>query len=293
MNRQEPSFFTTGAPTKEAEALLVTVITPTYNQAPYISACIESVLAQSHHNIEYLIYDACSSDGTGEIVARYLGDSRIVYCREPDTGQSNAINKGLDAAKGDIVCWLNSDDFFFDHDTLAKVCRAFTANAEIDIVTGDGYSAEENGALISPITVSDAAVISLRGVSLADYLLQPATFWRRNELRIDENLYFTMDWKFFLSMLRTGRSIFYVREYLAVYRLHKSAKTAHDSAKRKREVCEVLAFAGAGRAQTFWARMIYVLYWISEALHILALKKVARFINIAMYHLSIGRIFSC
>src|SRR3954464_6613987 len=109
-------------------ALRVTVITPTYNQAPYIAACIESVLSQSHRNIEYLIYDALSNDGTEAVVANYLSDTRIRYVRERDGGQSNAINKGFDAATGDIVCWLNSDDFFYDSTVLERVCAFFADN---------------------------------------------------------------------------------------------------------------------------------------------------------------------
>ncbi len=275
-----------------SESLCVTVITPTYNQAQYIAQCIESVLEQTHRNIEYLIYDACSTDGTDQVIAPYLRDTRIIYRREPDCGQANAINKGLDAAKGDIVCWLNSDDYFFDRDALAKVCAFFASREGVDVVTGDGYSAAADGTLIEPIAVSDASRISHRATSIADNFLQPATFWRRNELRLDESLHFVLDWKLFLSMHRTGRCFFYLPEFLAVYRLHDAGKTTQDSAARKREVCEILRFSGAGAMQRGWAWLIYRLYAMSEALRFPPIKMFARFVNIAMWYLSMGQIVS-
>jgi len=278
---------------RPVEALRVTVITPTYNQAPYIAQCIESVLQQTHRNIEYLIYDACSTDGTDRVIAPYLGDPRITYRREPDSGQANAINKGLDAAKGGIVCWLNSDDFFFDRETLAKVCGVFAACENIDVVTGDGYSASADGTLVAPIVVSNAARISHRATSIADNFLQPATFWRRNELRLDESLHFVLDWKLFLCMHRIGRSFFYLPQFLAVYRLHGAGKTTQDSAARKREVCEVLRFSGAGGVQQGWAWVIYRLYALSEALRFPPIKMFARSVNIVMWYVSFGRIVSC
>lgn len=278
---------------QNSEALRVTVITPTYNQAPFIAQCILSVLNQTHRNIEYLIYDACSTDGTDRIIESYLDDPRIIYRREPDFGQANAINKGLDIASGHVVCWLNSDDFFFDHETLAKVCRIFTDQEKVDAVTGDGYFAAADGSLTAPILVSDASRIGHRALSVADNFLQPATFWRRNEIRLDEDLHFVLDWKFFLAMYKTGRSFFYLREFLAVYRLHSVAKTAQDNAARKREVCEILRFSGAGAIVRGWAWLIYRLYAASESLRFPPIKMLARYANIAMFHLSRGRIFSC
>jgi len=281
------------AGSERADALLVSIITPTYNQAQFIGQCIESVLGQTHQRIEHIIYDACSTDGTETVLQSYVADPRITYRREADLGQANAINKGLAAAKGDIVCWLNSDDYFFDRDVLKKVCAVFAANGKTDVVAGDGYSANPDGTLIDPIVIADAARISHKATCIADNFLQPSTFWRKNELRLDERLYYVLDWKFFLDLYLTGRSFQYLPEYLAVYRLHDSGKTIQDSAARKREVCEMLEFAGAGTMIRAWALMIYRLYGFSEALRLPIIKKLARSINIAMWYATKGRIFSC
>lgn len=276
-----------------AASLLVTVITPTYNQGQYIARCIESVLEQSHSNIEYLIYDACSTDSTSDVIAPYLSDKRILYRREPDGGQANAVNKGLEIARGDIVCWLNSDDFFFDRDVLTKICRLFTINEKADVVTGDGYFAAPDGTLLDPILIKKAGRISYEATRIADNFLQPATFWRRNEIRLDESLHFVLDWKFFLDLYKAGDSFLYVSEFLAVYRLHHAGKSVQDNAARKGEVCEMLRYSGVGWIPRAWAWLIYRLYAVSEAWRMPVIKRLARSANIAMWYASLGRIFSC
>jgi len=160
-------------------------------------------------------------------------------------------------------------------------------------VTGDGYAAAADGTLTDPIVVGNASRISHRATRIADSILQPATFWRRNEVRLDKGLQFVLDWQFFLNLYRTGRSFFYLQEFLAVYRLHDGGKTVQDSAARKREVCEMLGFSGAGLVPRGWAWLIYRLYALSETLRLPAIKKFARGVNIAMWYASMGRVFSC
>ena len=275
-----------------SDDILVTVITPTYNQAKYIAACIESVLGQSYRNIEYLIFDACSDDGTEAVVGKYLGDARVRYVRERDNGQANAINKGLSQSRGDIICWLNSDDFFFDSEVLDKVCQIFAARSDVDVVTGDGYLAAEDGSLVSPLVVANPATLSAGGMATSYYIMQPATFWRRSELRLDENFIFAFDWKFFAQMFRECRPVYYLHEYLAVYRPHEASKTTQDNARRKYEGWLVLKFAGASPLQAGWAYLIYALYHASEKSRLPLLKSGAHFINRVMRVLSGGRIFS-
>lgn len=278
--------------TARGDDLFVTVITPTYNQARYIAACIESVLCQSHRHIEFLIFDACSNDGTQAIVEKYLGDPRIRYMRERDNGQASAINKGFAQSRGDIVCWLNSDDFFFDEKVLEKVCAVFAAHPDVDVVTGDGYMAAEDGSLMSPLVPADPATLSAKGMATSYYIMQPATFWRRSDLRLDESFTFAFDWKFFTAMFRECRSVHYLHDYLAVYRPHPQSKTTQDSARRKYEGWQVLKLAGATPLQAGWSHFIYVLYAASEKLRLPLLKSGAHFINRVMRVLSGGRIFS-
>ena len=105
---------------------LISVITPSYMQGKFIDACIGSVKRQSYDNIEHLIFDAQSSDTTDSVVKSHLGTYNLQYFSEPDTGQANALNKGLDRAKGDIVCWLNSDDLFHKRTRIGQDRRPFS-----------------------------------------------------------------------------------------------------------------------------------------------------------------------
>ena len=88
---------------------LFSVITPSFNQAPYLERCIESVLAQGTDDFEHIIFDNCSTDGTRDLLGKY---PHLRWTSEPDRGQSHALNKGFAAAKGRIFCWLNSDDAY-------------------------------------------------------------------------------------------------------------------------------------------------------------------------------------
>src|SRR5262245_55147361 len=108
----------------------MTVVTPSYNQAAYIRRTIESVLSQNVPGLEYLIFDAGSTDGTREILAEYQSRASIVI--EPDKGQADAVNKGLRSARGDVIGWLNSDDLYYDR-TCLRVLEEFAAHPQTDV----------------------------------------------------------------------------------------------------------------------------------------------------------------
>jgi glycosyltransferase involved in cell wall biosynthesis len=270
----------------------ITIITPTYNQAGYIRDCIRSIQDQRFGDYEHLIYDALSKDGTAEVVESFLTDPRIVYRRERDEGAADAINKGLEAATGDIVCWLNSDDAYFDPKVLARVVELFEDHPDVQVVTGCGYFMAENGRLISPCVMPDAARIGHDGMRRSDYFLQPATFWRRNALRLDASLGFCFDWKLFLDFYESGFSVLYVPEYFAKYRLQPASKTVLDGAARRGEVVRMLRYGGAPPAQIAWARFIHLCYRVSERTGFPGLRRSTRTLNTAAHFLTAGRIFS-
>ena len=97
---------------------LVSVVTPSYDQAEFIRETIESVRTQTYDNVEHVVVDGESTDGTTEILDEY---DHLQYVSEPDDGQSDAINKGFEMADGDVVAWLNSDDVFFDTEVIERV----------------------------------------------------------------------------------------------------------------------------------------------------------------------------
>ena len=133
---------------------LISIITPSYNQADFLEQTIRSVLAQENAQFEYLIVDGASTDGSVEIIENYAA-SLAWHISEADSGQACAINKGFARAKGEIIAWLNSDDYYLP-DTLAKVADLFAQHPEAGIVYGDVLSVDSRATrltckIINPI----------------------------------------------------------------------------------------------------------------------------------------------
>src|SRR5512140_333329 len=153
---------------------LVSIITPSYNQAAYLEQAICSVLDQDYAHIEYLVVDGGSTDGSVEIIQRYV--SRLAWwCSEKDSGQAEAINKGMQRAHGEIVAWLNSDDLYLPGAVAAAV-RTFAEHPQAALVYGDMRSVDGENRTIN--------LQRYRQLSLADLLCfeiigQPAVFMRR------------------------------------------------------------------------------------------------------------------
>ena len=113
----------------------ITIVTPVYNNVKFIEDCIKSVLNQKYPNLEYIVIDGGSTDGTAEIVEKYK-DKLAYYVSEKDRGQTHALNKGFAKASGDVLAWLNADEEYLPG-TLWKVGKAFMADPEIDFFFGN------------------------------------------------------------------------------------------------------------------------------------------------------------
>src|SRR5687767_6530831 len=201
----------------------VTIITASFEQGRYIRRTIESVLAQGVAGLEYLVHDGGSTDETLTVLAAY--DGRLRWVSERDRGQSHAINKGLAAARGEIVGWLNSDDTYAPR-ALADVLAYFAANPEADVVYGDARYIGEQDEDLSPYPVKAWSVERLR----ADcFLAQPAVFLRRRLVErvglLDEGLHFAMDYDYWLRLVDAGARFAYLPRVLAHCRVHDRAKT--------------------------------------------------------------------
>lgn len=124
----------------------ISIITATYNAADTLADTMESVLRQTHTNLEYIVIDGQSKDATGEIVARYAPrfGKRLVYVCEPDKGIYDAMNKGLKLATGDVVGILNADDFFTSDHVLEKVAAEMAADPDLQAIYGDVHYVNSN-----------------------------------------------------------------------------------------------------------------------------------------------------
>lgn len=277
----------------ENKTPLVTIITPSYMQGKYIEDTIRSVYNQTYVNIEHIIIDACSTDETDEIVKKYLGRYNVKYIREKDRGQANAINKGLDLAQGDIVCWLNSDDCFCDTSVIEKVVGLFQAGPHIDLISGDGYYVDEKLNIVAPFIIQNLEYKTYTYMKIFDGFLQPSTFWRKNNIRLDESFTYAFDWKYFLEYYRLNKNVLLVRDRLSCYRLHGSSKTVSDTAKRKKEIIQVLKANDASTPLLLWNYFIYLCYSASECVRMPFLKTSAATLNYYMSKFTNMRIHSC
>lgn len=128
---------------------MISIITPTYNSGAYLEKCIQSIVNQEFDDYEHIIVDGGSTDNTLAIIKKYESLYNIKWISEKDNGMYDAISKGFKMAKGDILCWLNSDDIYMPW-TLKVVEHVFQ-NTDIDWCTGVPTQINENGEMYFPI----------------------------------------------------------------------------------------------------------------------------------------------
>jgi glycosyltransferase involved in cell wall biosynthesis len=200
----------------------ISVVTPSYNQGQYLEETITSVLSQGYPELEYIIIDGGSRDATLDIIKRYEGQLAY-WVSEKDSGQSEAINKGLRRATGEIVTWLCSDDLFVP-DTLQRVAAHFAQTGAAllhgrTVLFGDGMKEQVKGA-----DEHDLKFRYLAGMPFA----QPSSFFRRRVLEeqgyLDESLHYGMDYDL-LARIALNYSIRKVEETFSRYRLHEESKS--------------------------------------------------------------------
>jgi len=215
----------------------ITVITPSYNQVDYIEELIDTILEQGDVNLEYMIIDGGSSDGTLEIIKKY---EKYIdhWVSESDNGQSHAINKGLTKANGDIVNWINSDDFL-EEGALEKIQKAFE-NPSVNVFIGKS-NIVENGKILRQSRGTDVYSGNLSKTIGRARIDQPETWWRKSVIDeigpLNENLHYTMDRDWWVKyLLRYGlQGVKKEEVVLANFRLHDASKTVSQNSAFNQE----------------------------------------------------------
>lgn len=213
----------------------ITLVTPSFNQAEFLERTIQSVLAQDYPALDWIIVDAVSSDGTLEILEKYRHTQFLRIIREPDRGQSDAINKGFRAGTGEIAGWLNSDDELLPG-ALHSVGRAFEANPEAIAAYGAGRKIDVSGGTLKRVPARPFDRNLLR---TAFFVLQPSFFFKRKAVLdlggIDESLHYAMDWDLALRLAARGEFVV-VDEELSALRCYPGTKSETGGWKRFEEL---------------------------------------------------------
>lgn len=202
---------------------LVSIITPSYNQAEFLEETICSVLRQDYAPIEYILMDGGSTDGSLEIIKRYERQLAF-WVSEPDSGQVDAINKGLRNASGEIVAWINSDDLYMAG-AIQEAVQTLQCNSDVGMVYGDGIMVDSEGKLLDLHYYHTYNVLELL---CFEVLLQPTVFMRRSVL--EEVGVLSLDYDLILDhelwiRIAAHSPILHVPSFWAVERTHESAKT--------------------------------------------------------------------
>jgi len=208
----------------------VSIVTPSYNQVLFIEETIRSVLLQGYPNLEYIIIDGGSTDGSAEIIRKYQ-DWLAYWASEPDNGQADAINKGFAKGTGEIFGWQNSDDTYAPG-AFRKAAEVLVAHPEVDLVFGNMKYIDSAGRVIREIRYTPFSRFCLLWEGMN--LFNGAAFWRRSLHErmggLDPHLNFVMDFEFFLRASKVGKFKF-VREHLGNFRIHPEGKSSGSSAQ--------------------------------------------------------------
>lgn len=220
---------------------LVSIITPSLNQSPYIRQTIESVLSQDYPHIEYIVVDGGSTDGTVKILKEYQS---IHWMSEKDKGQADAINKGLKIATGQIVGYINSDDYYLPR-AISGVVRYFEMHKETQWVSGDYRIIDDRGKEIHSFIRWYKYMLRTLKVPLemANSIAQPSTFWRRSLMNragmFNPKLTYTFDYDYWLRLQKIAPPCI-TNERFSAFRIHASSKGGALYKRQFEEELEVL-----------------------------------------------------
>lgn len=204
---------------------LVSIITPSFNQSPFIAATIDSVLGQDYPNIEYIVVDGGSTDGSAEIIASYA-DKLAWWISEKDKGQTDAINKGFARANGQIFAWLNSDDTY-EPGAISAAVEFLMQNPDIGLVYGDCNFIDEKGHKFGKFNAAQTDFEKLQRGYV--HIPQQSSFWRaklwKKVAPLDDSFFFAMDYDLWTRLARISELRYLPGQNWANFRLHSDAKS--------------------------------------------------------------------
>jgi glycosyltransferase involved in cell wall biosynthesis len=242
-------------------SLSVSVITPSLNQGRFIRHTIDSVLKQNIHNIEHIIIDGGSTDETISILKQY---PHLKWISQPDRGQSDAINKGFAMSCGNLIAWINSDDYYLPG-ALQAVCELFQANPHVSLLSGNTVFVDEH----DNITFRTAPTMTkwrlFHPWHNGTGIFQPGTIFRREVFEqcgpLDITLQYAMDYDFFLKAVERF-AIHHLERDIACFRSYDESKTGHGYGSFRKERKRVLLrhLHKKNLSKTIWSAICLHIY---------------------------------
>ena len=209
-----------------AHVPLISVVTPSFNQAHYIEETIRSVLLQGYPNIEYILMDGGSTDGSTEILQQYRPYFKYLHIG-PDGGQASAIAEGFNHSNGEILAWLNADDIYLPG-ALFRVAAFFKSHPAHVLVGGDVKLIDEDGNEVGLLRAVRSQLFLTKNTGGHGWW-QPGTFWRQNVYKacggVDPSFSFCMDRDLFIRLCSLGRSGCLPGPPVAAFRVHQRQKS--------------------------------------------------------------------
>jgi glycosyltransferase involved in cell wall biosynthesis len=203
----------------------ISIVTPSFNQAKYLPETIESILNQSYPNLEYIIIDGGSTDGSVDIIKRY--ESHLSYwVSEKDSGQSDAIMKGFDRSTGELFAWVNSDDVLFPG-CLHRIASTYIGQGQPDIIHSDVAYLNSEGRIIRFVRIpAQSRFFCSKGVW---YAQAPAVFFKSRLFHkvggLNRHYHLSMDFDIWVRLMNIGTKVVHVPYYLGGFRWHELSKT--------------------------------------------------------------------
>ncbi|EKD52306.1 MAG: glycosyl transferase family 2 [uncultured bacterium] len=239
----------------------ISVVTPSYNQGRFIQRCIDSVRSQQGVEIEHVILDNCSTDETREHIRAYQNEPGAVEVKiiiAPDKGQTDAINRGFRMATGNVVCWLNTDEYY-DQGALSKVVEHFEKHPDVDVVFGDCAFVDQNGKLLKE--KKEYFFLWSMLIFYGCFLPSCATFVRRRTIDdgflLDEEFRVTMDFDWYVRLAKAGYRIDHIPFQLASFTWHEAniSSIQHERRREERRLVQD-RFSGV-RGPSWYRKAVY------------------------------------
>jgi glycosyltransferase involved in cell wall biosynthesis len=261
----------------------ISIVTPSYNQSPYLEKTIQSVINQNYPNLEYIIMDGGSTDGSVDIIKKY--EKFITHWESrPDKGHTDAIYRGFEKSTGDIIAWINSDDYYLDG-AFTLIEEFFVQHPEIQWVIGDGIFVDKNNKKL--LDCYCPPVDHDRLLHFGMTFIQTTMFIKREFFfecgGFDRELKFSYDYDLVLRLSKRyppGK----IKSMLAAFRLHKKSKTETLSEINKLEDQQLKKKFGISYPKYIQFDYRRVIYGLELLIHRLRTSGVIPYISFKIFH---------